>query len=71
MAPDALALVQAAKGYEHLAAEAARTGSRRTALRALLANPLVPSYDVAVPLLDAILDANRDHLPRFAGSTSA
>jgi 6-phospho-beta-glucosidase len=71
LAADELALVQAAKGYEHLAAEAARTGSRRTALRALLANPLVPGYDVAVPLLDAILEANRAHLPRFAGPSVA
>jgi 6-phospho-beta-glucosidase len=42
------------------------TGDRSLALRALLANPLVPDADAAIGLLDAILDANREHLPRFA-----
>jgi 6-phospho-beta-glucosidase len=60
-----LGLVQAAKAYERLAIEAAKTGSRRAALLALMANPLVREYDIAVPLLDALLEANRGHLPRF------
>jgi 6-phospho-beta-glucosidase len=63
--PEMLGLVQAVTGYEVLAIEAARTGDRGTALRALLANPLVRQWDLAVPLLDALLDANRQHLPRF------
>jgi len=63
--PEMLGLVQAVTGYEVLAIEAARTGDRGTALRALLANPLVRQWEVAVPLLDALLDANRRHLPRF------
>jgi len=70
LAPELLGLVEQAKAYERLAAEAARTGSRRTALKTLLANPLVPSFGVAVPLLDALLDANRTHLPRFFPMTS-
>jgi 6-phospho-beta-glucosidase len=65
LAPEMLGLVQAAKAYERLAIEAAKTGSRRAALVALMANPLVREYDVAVPLLDALLEANRGHLPRF------
>ena len=65
LAPEMLGLVQAAKAYERLAVEAAKTGSRRAALAALMANPLVREYDVAVPLLDALLEANRGHLPRF------
>jgi 6-phospho-beta-glucosidase len=69
--PDMLALVEHAKGYEILTAEAAVTGDRRTALRALMANPLVGDFDVAGPLLEALLDANRAYLPRFfAGDTS-
>ena len=60
-----LGLVQAVTAYEVLAIEAARTGDRDTALRALLANPLVRQWDLAVPLLDALLEANRRHLPRF------
>jgi 6-phospho-beta-glucosidase len=65
LAPELLGLVEEAKAYERLAVEAALTGSRTTALKALLANPLVPSYRVAAPLLDALLEANRPHLPRF------
>jgi 6-phospho-beta-glucosidase len=49
---------------------AARTGDRGTALRALLANPLVRQWDLAVPLLDALLAANSRHLPRFFAAES-
>ncbi|MEN3359497.1 MAG: 6-phospho-beta-glucosidase [Mycobacteriales bacterium] len=65
LAPDLLAMVQAVTGYEVLTIEAARAGDRRAALRALLANPLVRQWDLAVPMLDALLVANREHLPRF------
>jgi 6-phospho-beta-glucosidase len=69
LAPEMLGLVQAVTGYEVLAIEAARTGDRDTALRALVANPLVRQWSLAVPMLDALLDANRPYLPRFfAGS---
>lgn len=57
--PEMLGLVQHVTGYEELTLAAARTGDRDTALRALLANPLVRDWDVAVPLLEALLDANR------------
>jgi len=65
LTPEMRGLVQAVKAYEHLAIEAAMSGDRRVALRALLANPLVADYDVAAPLLDALLEANRAYLPRF------
>jgi 6-phospho-beta-glucosidase len=65
LAPDLLGLVQAVTAYEVLTIAAARTGDRTVALRALLANPLVRQWDVAVPLLDALLEANRAMLPRF------
>jgi 6-phospho-beta-glucosidase len=64
--PDMLGLVQHAKAYERLTIEAAVTGDRSLALRALLANPLGPDAASATGLLDAILDASREHLPRFA-----
>lgn len=64
LAPEMRGLVQAAKAYEELAVAAALSGDRRTALRALIANPLVGA-GVAGPLLDALLDANRAYLPRF------
>jgi 6-phospho-beta-glucosidase len=63
--PDMLALVQAVKGYERLAIRAARSGDRPTALRALVANPLVGTWDMAAPLLDALLSANAGFLPAF------
>jgi 6-phospho-beta-glucosidase len=67
LAPEMRGLVQAAKAYEELTVEAATTGDRRTALRALIANPLVGEWEIAEPLLDALLEANAAHLPRFAG----
>jgi 6-phospho-beta-glucosidase len=63
--PEMLGLVQHAKAYERLAIEAAKTGDRVRALKALMANPLVRDYRTAAPLLDALLEANRAHLPRF------
>ena len=65
LAPEMLGLVQHAKAYERLTIEAAMTGSRDSALKALLTNPLVGDIDRAAPMLDALLDANRAHLPRF------
>ena len=58
-------LIAAVKNYEQLAVEAALTGYRDTALLALLAHPLVGDYDVAKPLLDELLEANREYLPKF------
>ncbi|MFL6128896.1 MAG: 6-phospho-beta-glucosidase [Mycobacteriales bacterium] len=66
LAPEMLGLVQAVTAYEVLTIEAARTGDRGTALRALVAHPLVRQWDVVVPLLDALLEANRRYLPRFS-----
>jgi 6-phospho-beta-glucosidase len=65
LAPELLGLVQQAKAYEHLAVEAAVTGDRSVARKALLANPLVGDYRVAAPLLEALLGASRPYLPRF------
>jgi 6-phospho-beta-glucosidase len=66
LSPEIRGLVQQAKAYEELAVAAARTGDRDTALRALLANPLVPSWESADALLSEILAANSTYLPRFA-----
>lgn len=67
LAPELLGLVQHVKAYERLAVRAAIHGDRAAALKALIANPLVGRYNVAVGLLDALLEANRAHLPRFFG----
>lgn len=48
-----------------LAIEAARSDSRSVALGALLANPLVRQWDLAVAVLDETLRENRAHLPQF------
>lgn len=58
-------LIQAVKAYEEITIEAAVTGDRRIALQALLNHPLVPSFEVANALLNAILEANSDYLPQF------
>jgi 6-phospho-beta-glucosidase len=65
LAPELLGLVQSVTAYEELAIEAAITGDRSIARRALLANPLVRQWDVVVPLLDDLLAANRGYLPAF------
>jgi 6-phospho-beta-glucosidase len=67
LAPEMHGLVQHAKAYERLAVQAAVSGDRRVAAQALMANPLVRQHDVAQPLLDALLGANREYLPRFFG----
>ena len=65
LAPELLGLVQQVKAYERLTVQAAVHGDRKAALKALLANPLVGRWNVATMLLDALLEANRQHLPRF------
>ncbi|KOU56424.1 6-phospho-beta-glucosidase [Streptomyces sp. MMG1533] len=66
--PEMLGLVQSVTAYETLTVEAALTGDRAVARRALVANPLVREWDRADALLDALLEANRRHLPRFFAS---
>ncbi len=58
-------LVHAVKSYELLAAEAAMTGDRGTALQALVAHPLGPGADRAPALLDDLLKVNAAYLPQF------
>jgi 6-phospho-beta-glucosidase len=71
LAPEMRGLVQHVKAYERLTLQAAISGDRKTALLALLSNPLVADWDVAAPLLDALLEANRAHLPRFFDAARA
>jgi 6-phospho-beta-glucosidase len=65
LAPEMAALVEHCKAYERLAVEAATSGSRQAVVRALVANPLVGRYPLAAELADALLEANRQYLPRF------
>lgn len=61
----------AAKEYEKLAVEAAVTGSYHAALEALVANPLVNSYDNAKAALNELLLAEKDYLPLFKEAAAA
>jgi 6-phospho-beta-glucosidase len=58
-------LVCAVKNYETLTVEAAVEGSRDKALLALLAHPLIMDYDLAKPMLEDILEINKQYLPQF------
>jgi 6-phospho-beta-glucosidase len=60
-------LICAVKTYEQYTVEAAVTGSRETALLALMSHPLVGEYELAVSLLDEMLHANQAYLPQFFG----
>ena len=55
-------LIAAVKNYEMLAVEAAITGCRDTALLALMAHPLVGDYEIAAPLLEKLLEANKKYI---------
>jgi 6-phospho-beta-glucosidase len=63
-------LVRELKAYELLTIRAARTGDRGDALAALKANPLVGPRTDPLPLLEALLEANRRHLPAFFPSAA-
>jgi 6-phospho-beta-glucosidase len=56
-------LVEMLGEYQAVAAEAAWSGGRHEAVRALAANPLVMRLDLAEELYDELLAAHRDLLP--------
>jgi 6-phospho-beta-glucosidase len=69
MAPELLGLAQHVAAYERLAAEAAVTGDRAVARKALLTHPLIGQHPLSAELVDRLLDAGAEHLPQFqAGS---
>jgi 6-phospho-beta-glucosidase len=55
LAPELLGLVQHVAAYERLAAEAAMTGDRSAARRALLAHPLIGQYAKVEQLADQLI----------------
>ena len=65
LSPELLDLVGRVKTYERLAVRAAVSGDRAIARAALAANPLAGGAELAPQLLDAILERNRQWLPRF------
>ena len=58
-------LLTGVKAYETLTVQAALTGDRQTALRALACNPITADLDKAAPCLEEMLEQNRSLLPRF------
>jgi alpha-galactosidase len=52
-------------GVQRLVVEAAVTGSRRIALQAMLADPVVQSAEAAEKCLDELLSVHAPYLPRF------
>ncbi|CNJ25891.1 6-phospho-beta-glucosidase [Yersinia mollaretii] len=59
-------LTQQVKAYERLTIEAAVHGDRRSALLALVTNPLIANASIAQPLLEEVLLVNKPYLPQFA-----
>lgn len=60
-----VALIQTVKAYERLTVEAALTGDRIAALRALMVHPLVGDFNLAQQCFDEMLEAHREYLPQF------
>lgn len=60
-------LTQQVKAYERLTIDAAVHGDRRSALLALVTNPLIANASIAQPLLEEILQVNKPYLPQFSG----
>ena len=56
-------LIQSVKAYESLTVQAAVEGSKRIALQALMAHPLIPSWEIARPLFTELMAANRPWIP--------
>lgn len=58
-------LVTQIKAFEVLAAKAAAEGDYNAALQALCINPLIPSDDLAKTILDEMIEAHKEYLPKF------
>jgi 6-phospho-beta-glucosidase len=68
LAPELLGLVQHVAAYERLTVEAALTGDRSVAVKALLAHPLIGQLQLAEELVERLLAASGEYLPRFTAS---
>jgi 6-phospho-beta-glucosidase len=71
LAPELHGLVAHVAAYERLAVQAAVSGSRVVARKALLAHPLVGQWGKVEPLLGHLLDADSAHLPQFESPAGA
>jgi 6-phospho-beta-glucosidase len=57
-----LGLMKAVKLYERLTVQAIREKSRKLAVQALMAHPLVLSYSRAKPLVEEFLAAHKEYV---------
>lgn len=62
---DTLRLIQLMKEFETLTVEAAVTGDRNAAHRALILNPLVTTGSILEVALEETIEANLDFMPQF------
>ncbi len=62
---DTLRLIQLMKDFESLTVEAAVTGDRNAAHRALILNPLVTTGTILEKALEETIEANLDYMPQF------
>ncbi|MGF1873394.1 6-phospho-beta-glucosidase [Photobacterium indicum] len=62
---DTLRLIQLMKEFESLTVEAAVTGDRNAAHRALILNPLVTTGTILEKALEETIEANLDYMPQF------
>jgi len=63
-------LMRAVKKYEKLTVQAALEGSREKALAALSAHPLIGDSEKTGQLLNEMLEANKQYLPKFFGGVT-
>lgn len=63
--PYIIGLMKGVKAYEKLTVSAGLRGDMDAALAALLVHPLIGDYNKAKPLLDEMLEANKEYLPQF------
>jgi 6-phospho-beta-glucosidase len=65
VAPELLGLTQHVAAYERLAAQAAVSGDRAIARKALLTHPLIGQHPLSSELVDRLLESGAEHLPQF------
>lgn len=69
--PGVTAMLAQQIAVQDRAVHAALTGDRQAALQALLLDPVVPSYEAAVNILDELLTVHTPYLPQFAEAVPA
>lgn len=60
-----IGIVRQIKTFERIASDAAVTGDRTKALTALNLNPLIPSDRIGRIVLEELLEAHKEYLPKF------